>query len=303
MTTTPPVEVAVGVVIRADGAVLLGQRPPGKPYAGWWEFPGGKLEAGETVEQALARELHEELGLDVRACTPWVVREFTYPHARVRLHFRRVVGYAGEPRSREGQAFAWLRPGAIDVAPLLPATVPVIAWLGLPPVFCRSAAAVLGEDLFVDALERRLAQGRVPALLLDEPALAPVAFERLFHRVLPPCRARRVRVLVGPSHPASFAHAAGGRLVDGVPSAQAGGRPPGPLAGTCLRDPRLLQRAADAGLDFAVLEAGPQVLREALPDGAPLPVYLARPCDPVEARAAGAHGVVHGVAFWQDDRP
>jgi uncharacterized protein (TIGR00369 family) len=223
----------------------------------------------------------------------------------VRLHFRRVVEHTGEPRSREGQAFAWLRPGAIDVAPLLPATVPVIAWLGLPVALCRSAAAELGEDRFVDALRHRLDDGRVPALLLDEPALPSTDFERLFHRVMPICRAHRVRVLVGPSHPASFAHAADGRLADGVPSAQAGGRPPGPLAGARLHDPRMSRSAADAGLDFAVLEAGPQALREALPDGAPLPVYLAPAaggCDPGEARAAGAHGVVQGAEFWQDRR-
>ena len=95
----PVVDVAVGVVLRDDGAVLLGQRPPGKPYAGWWEFPGGKLETGESVADALARELHEELGLDEVRSTPWVVRGHAYPHATVRLWFRRVRGWRGEPRS------------------------------------------------------------------------------------------------------------------------------------------------------------------------------------------------------------
>lgn len=94
------VDVAVGVLIRPDGAVLFGQRPAGKPYAGWWEFPGGKLEAGESVEQALARELHEELGIDVHESRPWVVREYRYPHAHVRLHFQRIVSWAGEPHGR-----------------------------------------------------------------------------------------------------------------------------------------------------------------------------------------------------------
>src|SRR5690606_7755353 len=84
-------EVAVGVLVRSDGAVLFGQRRPGKPYAGWWEFPGGKLEAGETVEQALARELREELDIEVRRSFPWMLREHVYPHAHVRLSFRRVV--------------------------------------------------------------------------------------------------------------------------------------------------------------------------------------------------------------------
>jgi len=100
-------EVAVGVVFRDDGAVLIGQRLQGKPYAGWWEFPGGKFEPGEDAAQALVRELDEELGIEVLASGPWVVREHVYQHAHVRLHFRRVVGWRGTVRSREGQAFVW----------------------------------------------------------------------------------------------------------------------------------------------------------------------------------------------------
>lgn len=123
----PAVEVAVGIVQRAeDGAVLFAQRPQGKPYAGWWEFPGGKLEAGESVDEALRRELHEELGIRITASAEFDSVEFSYPHARVRLHFRRVSAWIGEPRSREGQALAWQQPLAITVAPLLPASLPVI---------------------------------------------------------------------------------------------------------------------------------------------------------------------------------
>ncbi len=128
----PLTEVAVGLVFDRAGRVLLGQRPQGKPYAGWWEFPGGKLEPGESVAAALARELHEELGIHVRSSRPWIVREHSYPHARVRLHFRRVFDWDGEPVSREGQAFGWTRPDAIGRAPLLPATVPILAMLALP---------------------------------------------------------------------------------------------------------------------------------------------------------------------------
>lgn len=102
-------EVAAGVLLRADGSVLLGQRPEGKAYAGWWELPGGKLEPGETVLQALARELKEELGIDVTAATTWVTHEHTYPHATVRLHFCRVTGWHGEPRGLESQDVQWVQ--------------------------------------------------------------------------------------------------------------------------------------------------------------------------------------------------
>ncbi|SDV49575.1 NUDIX domain-containing protein [Chitinasiproducens palmae] len=128
----PVTEVAVGVIIRPDGSFLLAQRPAGKPYAGYWEFPGGKLETGETVAHALARELEEELGLDIVASEAWRVLEHDYPHAYVRLHFCKIHNWRGEPVGREGQAFRWHAPGgAIDpaVQPLLPAALPVIEWL------------------------------------------------------------------------------------------------------------------------------------------------------------------------------
>src|SRR3954453_12623628 len=89
------IEVAAAVIQRPDGAFLLAQRPAGKVYAGYWEFPGGKVEPGEPVERALARELHEELGIDVATSYPWLVRVFTYPHATVRLNFRRVLHWKG----------------------------------------------------------------------------------------------------------------------------------------------------------------------------------------------------------------
>lgn len=124
----PVTEVAVGVLVRADGSFLLAQRPAGKPYEGYWEFPGGKLEDGESVEAALARELHEELGIDIAGVTPWHVLEHDYPHAYVRLHFCKVDRWSGEMVGREGQAFAWQRV-PVEVAPLLPATIPVVQWL------------------------------------------------------------------------------------------------------------------------------------------------------------------------------
>ena len=123
-----PVDVAVGVLIRPDGSFLLTSRPPGKVYAGWWEFPGGKLERGESVESALARELHEEIGIVVQAATRWQAQVFSYPHARVRLHFCKVTAWDGDPVMREGQHMAW-QTLPVTVSPVLPGTLPVLGWL------------------------------------------------------------------------------------------------------------------------------------------------------------------------------
>ena len=122
------VDVAVGVLIRPNGHFLLTSRPPGKAYAGYWEFPGGKLEAGETVAQALSRELTEELGITIGAVTPWKVSTVDYPHALVRLNFCKVFNWVGELQMREGQSFTWQRL-PVQVEPILPGTVPVLDWL------------------------------------------------------------------------------------------------------------------------------------------------------------------------------
>lgn len=126
-TTRVPVDVAVGVLVDGQGRFLLTSRPAGKVYAGYWEFPGGKVEAGETIEQALRRELHEELGITIGPALPWQVEVMDYPHARVRLHFCKVHRWQGEFEMRERQSMAW-QTLPVAVHPVLPGTVPVLAW-------------------------------------------------------------------------------------------------------------------------------------------------------------------------------
>ncbi|MEN9813232.1 MAG: hypothetical protein RL479_1918 [Verrucomicrobiota bacterium] len=141
------IDVAVAILQRPDGTVLWCQRPAGKPYAGYWEFPGGKLEEGETPWQALVREIHEELAIDVHEGGPWLLIEHDYPHALVRLHLYRVWSFSGEPQSREGQAFAWdhLQPGNRTlVNPILPATEPVLQRLALPSLMVLSDIESIG---------------------------------------------------------------------------------------------------------------------------------------------------------------
>jgi 8-oxo-dGTP diphosphatase len=121
------VDVAVGVLIDREGRFLLTTRPEGKVFAGYWEFPGGKLESGETVAQALKRELHEELGITIGHAEPWQIELMDYPHARVRLHFCKVFEWSGELQMREQQAYSW-QTLPVAVAPLLPGTLPVLRW-------------------------------------------------------------------------------------------------------------------------------------------------------------------------------
>ncbi len=124
----PLVQVAVGVLLRPDSAFLLTSRPAGKVYAGYWEFPGGKVEPGETVSHALQRELWEELGIHIGHAEPWKVETVDYPHALVRLNFLKVFQWSGELQMREAQNFSWQRL-PVQVAPLLAGTWPVLQWL------------------------------------------------------------------------------------------------------------------------------------------------------------------------------
>jgi 8-oxo-dGTP diphosphatase len=124
----PLVDVAVGILLRHDGRFLLTSRPAGKVYAGYWEFPGGKLEADEDVLQALTRELHEELGIILQHGTLWRDEIVDYPHALVRLNFCKVTEWQGALQMREGQSFSWQQL-PVPVGPVLPGTVPVLRWL------------------------------------------------------------------------------------------------------------------------------------------------------------------------------
>ena len=129
-TNSTPIDVAVGILIKPTGEVLMAQRPEGKPYAGYWEFPGGKVETGEPILSALVREFQEELGVEVDPdqTQAWCGCDYVYPHARVRLHFYLCRAWQGEPQGLEGQQLAW-QGNAIQVQPILPATIPLLEWL------------------------------------------------------------------------------------------------------------------------------------------------------------------------------
>ncbi len=121
-------EVAVGVLFQSNGDFLMTSRPSGKVYAGYWEFPGGKIEANESVDQALRRELNEELGITIGEVQRWRIGLIDYPHALVRLHFCKVFDWAGELQMREMQHFSWQKL-PVQVQPVLAGTLPVLQWL------------------------------------------------------------------------------------------------------------------------------------------------------------------------------
>ena len=203
------IDVAVGVLIRPDGTLLLGNRPADKPWPGWWELPGGKLEPGETVLQALGRELFEELGIHVTAATPWVTYVHKYPTTTVRLAFCRVTDWTGEPTGLEGQQLRWvdLRT-AHEVPQLLPATYPPLRWLQLPDLYALSSARTPADfQAFLGNLDRALAHG-LKLVQWREPDWPGGADAQDLHdalrTVIERCHTTGARVLVNSVHPRSW---------------------------------------------------------------------------------------------------
>lgn len=212
------IDVAAGLILKPDGQLLLAQRPGNKPWSGWWELPGGKIEPNETPEDALARELNEELGIVVTQATPWVTYTHEYPETIVRLAFHRVTGWTGEPSGCEGQAIAWTDSlGTPSVSPLLPATQPPLRWLKLPDRYLLTS---IGQPAHLaSSLQRlsaamdagiRLIQFREPEWALQTDPKAQDQLYSAFQHVLALCREHGVYCLVNSIHPEKWAGQADG---------------------------------------------------------------------------------------------
>ncbi|HYQ93566.1 MAG TPA: Nudix family hydrolase [Burkholderiales bacterium] len=307
-----PVDVAVAVLIRSDGAALLAQRPETKVYSGYWEFPGGKIEPGEPVPEALRREVREELGIEVERAYPWITRVFVYPHAKVRLHFYRVYAWRGEPRAVEHQAIAWQRPNAIELDPLLPANGPVIRSLMLPPEYAITHAGALGFELFLSKLEARL-RGGLKLIQIREKTLALQAVAEFARRVTALARAHGAKVLVNSDAALAREIDADGVHLTAEQLRSASARPDFPLCGASCHSIEELRRAEALGVDFVVL--GPVRATPSHPNAVPLgwerfreiaagaavPVYALGgivPSDLEQGMSCGAHGIAMVRGSW-----
>ncbi len=245
------VRVAAAVILAPDGRVLLAQRPAGKAYAGYWEFPGGKLEPGESVREALIRELSEELGIEVLDAAPWLVQRYVYPHAAVELNFCRVFAFEGEPFGHDGQAFCWQTPGRFDVDPLLPANTAILRALTLPPVCAMVPAGALAGDGRAEVEARIVADG-IGLVCVDVADAEPGALR---------LRALAVRtgaqVLACGTAAASHAGDVAGVLWSTPQLRAATARPGGSIVGAWCAGAADLALAGALGLDFAVLASPP----------------------------------------------
>jgi 8-oxo-dGTP diphosphatase len=309
-------EVAAAVLTDGAGRFLLAQRPAGKVYAGYWEFPGGKVEPGEAPSDALARELLEELGITVRTAYRWITLTYPYPHAFVRLRFFRVTDWAGALHPHEGQAIAWQRVDDVGVAPLLPANGPVLRGLALPHVYGITRAAALGGADFLARLDAALATG-LRLVQVREKTLAADALEALGHEVARRCRTAGARLLVNGEPDLVRRIGADGVHLSAARLMSLAARPDLELCAASCHDRAELDRAAELELDFVVLgPVHPTPTHEGMTtlgwerfarliESYPLPVFALggiRPGELTVAWSRGAHGIAMMRGAWPGDR-
>jgi 8-oxo-dGTP diphosphatase len=316
---------AVGVIQREDGWVLLAERPVGKPWAGYWEFPGGKVEGGETPQQALKRELQEELGIEVVSLYPWLTRSFDYearydaageldsPAKTVKLHFFIITKWDGEPLGLENQLLVWQPPEKIEVSPMLPANAPIFAALSLPTNYAITNLSELGEDLFFERLKISLDNG-LKMLQLREKQLSTQAFQTFAERVIQLSAPYGAKVLINSSHQsASAVLNVAGMHFNATDLMQLQTKPAAMLCGASCHNGEQLAHAAALGLDYVMLS--PVKATRSHPDEEPmgwdkfvhliagyaLPVYALGgmlPADLHEAKSHGAHGIAMLRSAW-----
>ena len=310
-------EVAAAVIERpaADGTIefLLGQRAPGSFYQGFWEFPGGKVEPGETPHAALLRELREELGIEVTRADPWLSRQHVYEHAHVRLSFFRVRQWHGELQDHVHSALAWQRSAAQDVWPMLPANAPVLAALALPEFYAITHAGEVGADSQLAALAGALEEG-LKLVQLREPTLAAAPLWHFVHVAVDLCHRYGARVLLNGDPALAKTSGADGLHLPARQLAAQTQRPDFPLVAASCHSAAELERAARLGCDFAVF--GPVKVTASHPGVPgigwasfaaavgipPLPTFALGGLSRAEldvAQAAGAHGIAAIRAAWE----
>ncbi|MDN5753306.1 MAG: Nudix family hydrolase [Nitrosospira sp.] len=246
------VEVAVAVITRPDGAFLLARRPEGKPYAGYWEFPGGKVKPNESLAHALRRELLEELGILVEHAYPWITRTFTYPHATVRLYFYRVLEWYGKPHPHENQELSWQFADKAGVEPLLPANAPVLQALDLPPVYAITNAAESGTKVSLARMEYALQEG-LRLIQVREKGMTREDLHVFASEVVTRAHRHDAKVLVNGNVDLFREIGADGVHFPSTQLMTLAGRPDIEWCGASCHNAEELFRAEQLGMNFAVL--------------------------------------------------
>ena len=309
--------VAVAILTKESGEFLLASRPQGKPWAGWWEFPGGKIEENETPEHALKRELQEELGVAATRIQPWLQRIYDYPQTHdspaktVHLHFFFVTEWQGELHPHEGQQLSWQNPNKITVSPVLPANATIMQALALPSIYAISNMAEMGEEAFLAALKTQLKNGLKLIQLREH--LCEQASMSLPGQVISLVHQYQAKILINNDVELAMKLGADGVHLPSAELLKLTQKPAGLIVAASCHNALELAHAQKLGLDFVVLSpvrptkshAGVEVLGwqkfAQLIENIEIPVYALggmTPQDLPQALSCGARGVAMQRAVW-----
>lgn len=308
------IDVIAGVIADPRGRILLARRTEGRDLAGFWEFPGGKREPGESAEAALVRELREELGIEAEPGAPLIAVPQQYPRKRLRLDVRAIASWRGTPRGQEGQALAWVPPHRLPDYPMPPADRPVVAALLQPDRYLVTPAPAGDDAAWLAGLRCALDAGVRRVQLRAAPDVDPSRWAALVREAVALCRSADAQALVNGDVALAAELQAGVHLRAAQLTALAGRPLPAelPVAASC-HDGAELEQAARLGCDFAVL--GPVAETASHPGAATLgwtgfaalrertalPLYAIgglRPDDLAKARAHGAQGIAAIRGLW-----
>lgn len=312
MTLESPQRVAVGVLYDREGRILLAQRPADKPYSGYWEFPGGKIEPGESAAQALQRELHEELGINTGTLYPWLTRIYAYPSRTVELNFFRILDWQGALHGRENQQLSWQAPAHATVAPMLPPNAPILRALSLPDQMAISAAGA-NVEAFWPRYRAALDRG-VRLIQLREKTLDAENWRRFVAEAIEIASPYNAIVIVNGDVGLAAELGASGIQLAAKQLQNLEVRPDLPWVGASCHNAAELQRAIALGCDYALLS--PVLPTKTHPDaaalgwsgfaaialGSPIPVFALGGMQTDLQQTAwehGAHGIALLSAAWQ----
>jgi len=304
------INVAVAVIQRKDGCILFTERPAGKACAGEWEFPGGKVEAGESPRQALNREIEEELSIQITQARPWITLPHSYPHASVLLHFFIVTDWAGTEQGREGQQLSWQKLSELTISPLLAANAPVIRALQLPDIYAISCVSETGEEEFLQRLAVKI-NGGLQLLQLREKSLSNCQLHRLADKVLAMAVPAGVTILINSDMPGEQQKRFSGLHLTSNHLMNLNQRPDFDLVAASCHNREELQQAVSLGLDFAVLSPvlktlshpeakslGISTMAELITN-CPIPVYALGGMSIGQLDEIQSHGA-HGIAMLRN---
>lgn len=307
--------VAVAVIRDQSGKVLIAKRPDHLHQGGCWEFPGGKVEAAEEVEQALHRELSEELGINVIEAQPLIVVPFTYPEHRVVLDVWEVTAFSGEPSGCEGQPVKWVSNAELDLYTFPEANYPIIRAAQLPGLYMITGKPADQPELFLQKLEAALQRG-IRLVQLRAKMLTDDALRLLAEQAIALCHRYEAKLLLNgsPELLRALPQADGLQLSSDKGAAyQARPIDHEKLLGVSCHSPQQLRQAELIGADFALLS--PVQATATHPDDEPLgwqrftecvaestiPVYALGGMDASlqdKARLCGGQGVAAISALW-----